>query len=156
MKTRIVFLLFLILSSCSSTKIVDNLPKDSPKGYAEFFCRNDKNYISYNQKISLVRRKGEYVFIGKIYPRGKNADSNKRGYLIAQTPGYRYVSTSKDTYHFEIKEGMVIPIEVKLRISVSKIMQPWGLIDEINIKTDICPPGEFISITKYKIKKERR
>jgi hypothetical protein len=139
----------LIITGCASMKVIDTLPKDSPKGYAEFFCRNEKNYPTHKQKISLVKSKGEYLFVGKSSYKKNKGDLYKVGYIIAQTPGPHFVSTSTDTYYFNIEEDMVTPIEIWIKVSVSKIMREWGPGDETKIRVEAYPPGKPIPIAEY-------
>jgi hypothetical protein len=146
----------LILAGCAPVKMIDSIPRGSPKGYVEFFCINDKNYCSHKQNLSLIKRKGEYFFIGKVSSKNRKKDPYNTGYIIAQAPGPHYVSTLTDTYYFNIEEDMVTPIEIKLCVSASKIIQPWGYVDKNEIKAYLCSPGKLISIEEYDKNFERR
>ncbi|MCX6749879.1 MAG: hypothetical protein NTZ83_00305, partial [Candidatus Pacearchaeota archaeon] len=139
----------LIITGCAPMRLIDKVSSDSPKGYAEFFCRNDKGYSDCKRKISLIKKKGEYIFVGNVSNKRRDSDSYKAGYIIARSPGYYYVSTLEDTYYFHIEEGMVTPIEITLEVSISKVMQPWGLVDKYRIKADLSNPGEPIPIEEY-------
>ena len=145
-------LIFLILAGCAPMKVIDNVPRNSPKGYAVFFCRNDKQYCNHKQHLSLVKRKGEYLFTGSVSPKNRKKDPYNTGYIIAQAPGPHYVSTLTGTYYFNIEEDMVTPIEIKLCVSVSKIMLPWGPVDQSTIEADLLPPGKPVPIAEYNLK----
>ena len=147
--TCLVFI--LIIAGCAPTKFIDRLPSDSPKGYAFFFCKNDKDNCSHKQKLSIIRNKGEYIFTGKV-SYNKKKDSYKTGYMIAKTPGPHYVSTSECTYYFNIEEGMVTPIEVKLNVFIAKVMMPWGPVDQRIVSVNLLPPGKPVPIAEYGIK----
>jgi hypothetical protein len=154
MKTiQLTFLLILlILAGCAPTKFINSLPSDSPKGYAFFFCKNNRDYCSHKQKLSIVKSRGEYLFAGKVSYNNRKKDSYKTGYMIAKTPGSYYVSTSTGTYYFNIEEGMVTPIEIKLNVFIAKVMMPWGPIDQRIISADLLPPGKPVPIAEYNIK----
>jgi len=138
----------LIITGCAPMKVIDKVPSASPKGYAEFFCKNEA-YSDCKRKLHLVKKKGEYVFVGNISVKRRDENSYKVGYLIARTPGYHYVSTLDNTYYFYIEEGMVTPIEIILDVSLSKVMQPWGIVDKYRIISHLSQPGEPIPIGEY-------
>ena len=145
-------LIILILSGCEPTKFIDRLPSGSLKGYAFFFCKNNRDYCSHKQKLSIVKSKGEYLFVGKVSYNNRKKDPYKTGYMIAKTPGPYYLSTSTDTYYFNIEEDMVTPIEIKLNVFIAKVMMPWGPIDQRIISVDLLPPGKSVPIAEYDIK----
>jgi len=142
------FVFILIITGCALMKVIDKVPSDSPKGYAEFFCRNE-GYSDCKRKLFLVKKKGVYIFVGKVSNKRRDSDSYKAGYFIAQPPGYYYVSILEDIHYFHIEEGMVTPIEITLEVSISKVMQPWGLVDKYRIKEDLSSPGKPIPIEEY-------
>ena len=141
----------LLLAGCApTTKFVDYLGWNSKRGYVEFYCKGDEMSRDYKSRLFLKGINPNYLFTGKLSHKSKKKVIDKTSYIITKPPGYYYISTVDNTCYFEIQEDMVTPVKVRLVRNTKKLTQPWGIVEDTQVKVFFSPPEEPVPIEDEK------
>jgi hypothetical protein len=113
MKTKLLFLsTVLFIVGCAPTGLVDKLPKETPKGYVEFYYLKSEGDTDYCPDVySIYGDKGAYE--GRLY---SFSAKDKVFLRLAKIPGKYtfFVRLIGNEYQFpiQIREGMITVIKI--------------------------------------------